>query len=97
MLPRFRVANVRSLRDEQELSFVVSPGEVTRRLGVCGSTKSNEFPRVQRSAFIMLMKAAHDPAGNISAGPCESLLSRMGITPGKPSATSTQAPPFSPL
>ncbi|MFF4486953.1 hypothetical protein ACFY0F_10725 [Streptomyces sp. NPDC001544] len=27
MLLRFRTANVRSLRDEQELSFVVPPGE----------------------------------------------------------------------
>ena len=29
MLLRFRVANVLSLRDEQELSFVVPPGEDT--------------------------------------------------------------------
>ncbi|MET8142135.1 ATP-binding protein [Sphaerisporangium sp. NPDC005288] len=49
MLLRFRVANVRSLRDEQELSFVVSehePSAVARETGLGGGRSAAVFPLV---------------------------------------------------
>jgi hypothetical protein len=47
MLLRFRVANVRSLRDEQELSFVVPPGQdatVGRTLDLAGGKSVAVYP-----------------------------------------------------
>jgi hypothetical protein len=49
MLLRFRVANVRSIRDEQELSFVVQPGDAApsaRQLAVGGSRELAVYPLV---------------------------------------------------
>ncbi len=47
MLLRFRIANVRSFRDEQELSFVVQPGhspQLSRRVAIGGGRDLELYP-----------------------------------------------------